>query len=111
MKDGYIFAAMCWMILAILGDVYTTSKGFSVGYQESNPIAAWIQKKIGLTLSGFLGGVCALGFIGTLIALNIPTIAFIAACTIAGIETTVAINNYRLYKKSLAAQEKNPKLK
>jgi hypothetical protein len=111
MKDWQAFIIVVYMMLAITGDCYTTSKGFSVGMTEGNPVSAWLQKKLGFALACFVGGVGALAGWGISEALAGNVGGSVWAGIIAAIETVVTIRNYKLWQKGKAAQAANPKLK
>lgn len=100
MTDLMFFALVVFGILAVLGDSITTMIGLGAnkGFTEGNPIAAWMFKKIGQSLSCWLGGVTyvftALGFY----AVNHAAGAVFAG-SVAAAETYFTIKNYLLLKK------------
>src|SRR5882757_290112 len=90
-------------VLAGLGDAYYTFKGFSVNLVEGNPVARWLQKKLGNAFSTFV----AIGaFILTASVMSVvsPTASFIFAGAITAVETFNTIRNYKLFKKAAAFQ-------
>ncbi len=98
-----LFALISLGVVASLGDAYTTMLGFGVNLVEGNPVARWLQKKLGFGLSAFV----AIGaFILTASLLSVPTPvgAFIFAGAITALETFNTIRNYRMFKKAKAFQ-------
>lgn len=98
---GLIFAG----VLASLGDAYTTMLGFGVKLVEGNPIARWLQNKLGFGLSAFvvIGGFVLTAAFASVVS---PTVAFVYAGAITGFEIFNTIRNYKLYQKAKAFQAK-----
>jgi hypothetical protein len=93
-----LFALIGVGVLACLGDAYTTLKGFDVGLVEGNPVARWLQKKLGFSLSAFV----ATGFFlvsTSIISVVSPTAAFAIAGGVIALETFNTVRNYLLFKK------------
>lgn len=100
-----LFALIGAGVLASFGDAYTTLKGFDVGLTEGNPVARYLQKKLGFALSAFLAiGVFILA--ASLLSVKTPTGAFVFAGAITGLEVFNTVRNYLLYKKAKAYQAK-----
>jgi len=98
MSSSLIFFILtAYAIIACLGDTYTTETGFAKGYGEGNPVARFLQKKLGVSLSAF---VTISAFIATAtLAFKLKPIAgIIYAAAIAALETYMTIRNYKLVK-------------
>lgn len=100
-----LFALIGAGVLAGLGDAYTTLKGFDVGMVEGNPVARYLQKKLGFSLSVFVA-LSAFVLTASIMSVKTPTGAFIFAGAITGLEVFNTVRNYLLYKKGKAAQTK-----
>lgn len=100
-----LFALISAGVLAGLGDAYYTFKGFSVGLVEANPVARWLQKKIGNALSTFVA-IGAFILTASFASVVSPTAAFVFAGAITALETFNTIRNLKLYKKAAAFQAK-----
>lgn len=92
-------------VLAGLGDAYYTFKGFSVGLVEGNPVARWLQKKLGNALSTFVA-IGAFILTASFASVVSPTGAFVFAGAITALETFNTIRNYKLFKKYSAPVKK-----
>jgi hypothetical protein len=84
-----------------LGDCYTTEVSLAHGMVEGNPIAAWLQKKIGQT------GLTILKCAGAAITLPMLTTIFagitygcVVAGIIGGIGVFATVKNYLLMRKN-----------
>lgn len=98
-----LFALIFLGVLAGLSDAYYTFKGFSVGLVEANPVARWLQKKLGNALSTFVA-IGAFILTASILSVKTPTGAFIFAGAITALETFNTIRNYFLVKKASAFQ-------
>ena len=95
---GVVIAAAT---VAGVGDAYTTQLGFDAGLTEGNPVAKWLQAKLGLALSTFL--VLALFiFSAGVMSVYQPPLAMIYAAGILALETTMVIRNSILIKQRKA---------
>jgi hypothetical protein len=93
-----IFLLVVFGTIASLGDYITTSIGVSSGkWQEANPVAAWLQKKLGMALAAFLATALYI-FTSILLLYVSTTLAFAFAGSVAGLEVFNTIRNYRLNK-------------
>lgn len=85
-------------IVACIGDYITTQKGFDAGLIEANPVARWLQKKLGMAQATFVSTAAFIVTAGLLAMLSAKiSIAF--AASILGIETFNTVRNYLLLKK------------
>lgn len=105
------FVLVAYAIVASLGDAYYTFKGFSIGLVEANPVARWLQKKLGNALSAFVA-ISAFVWVAGLWLKFHPTGSFVFVATVAGVETFNTIRNYKLYTQRAAAiASQNAKIK
>lgn len=98
-----LFALIFLGVLAGLGDAYYTFKGFSVNLVEANPVARFLQKKLGNAFSTFVA-ISAFILTASFASVVSPAAAFVFAGAITGLETFNTIRNYKLFKKAAAFQ-------
>jgi hypothetical protein len=98
-----LFALIGTGVLAGLGDAYTTQLGFGVELVEGNPIARWLQKKLGFGLSVF-AAISAFVLTASFASVVSPLVAQLYAGGITALETFNTIRNYKLYKQAAAFQ-------
>jgi Domain of unknown function (DUF5658) len=104
MTDFLFFLLVVLGILACLGDGYTTMNGISSGaLQEANPVARWLFKKIGESLTIFLGSTLFI-FSSVLIYGFVKPrwIGWAYTASLTGLEIFNTVRNYRLDKKAKA---------
>ena len=104
----WFFVLYGYAVVASYGDAYYTAQGKTVGDVELNPVARWLQDKLGAALAFFVAIVGFTVLAGILIAYK-PVAAFIYVAVVAGIETFNTIRNRILYKQGLAAIAAQPK--
>jgi len=96
-QQFWLFGLVGAGILGGVGDYITTQLGFSVGLTESNPVAKWLQAKLGQAPAAFVA-IAGFIFSAGLLSLASPKAALVYAAGIAGTEIFMTIRNYRLYK-------------
>ena len=105
-KEAFaFFALMAYAILACLGDAYYTALGQSVGDVESNPIAKFLQQKLGNALAAFVS-IAFFIFAAVICFQHQPVGGFAVAGVVAAIETYETFHNKSLYEQGKAAQTK-----
>lgn len=87
-----------WMAFAIIADYISTVKGMDKGMTEANPIARWMFKKVGISLTTFIGGAAAT-FIGCIFGSQGLLYGAVFYGIVAAAETIVATRNYLLFVK------------
>jgi hypothetical protein len=94
------FGLAAYGIAAVLGDSITTIIGLNAnkGFIEGNPLAAWMFKKVGQSLTCWLGGVGYLITAAIFTNLNWKA-GMVYTGAVAAAETYFAIHNYLLLKK------------
>lgn len=100
-----LFALIGAGVLASLGDAYTTMLGFGVKLVEGNPIARWLQNKLGFALSAFVV-ISAFVLTASFASVASSVFAFVYAGAVTAFETFNTIRNYKLYKQAKAFQAK-----
>lgn len=100
-----LFALISAGVVASLGDAYTTMLGFGVNLVEGNPVARWLQKKLGFALSAFVV-IGAFVLTASFASVASPTGAFVFAGAVTGVEVFNTVRNYKLYKQAKAFQAK-----
>lgn len=93
-----LFILVSLGIVACIGDYITTQKGFDAGLTEGNPVARWLQKKIGMAQATFVS-TAAFIFTSGLLAMLSAKVGIAFAASILGIETFNTVRNYRMLPK------------
>jgi hypothetical protein len=93
-----LFALISAGVIAGLGDAYYTFLGFSVGLGEANPVARWLQKKLGNALSTFVA-IAFFILVTAFLSVKTPTGAFVVAGAVTALETFNTFRNRSLYLK------------
>lgn len=83
-------------LVAEFGDYITTAEDLAIGGKELNPVARYLQAKIGQAATAFLGGAMTIGTVGLFAWAGYPALGAVFAAVITGIETWMTIRNYRL---------------
>lgn len=97
--SGVTFGLAGYAVVIGVADYYTTMIGLQNGLMEGNPIARWLQAKIGLVASTFI--TLALAIFGiVLLCERFGWAAIVGVAIGNGLETFNVIRNFILLKKS-----------